>query len=190
MLVSVTSLATISFDRMIGVAYPFHKHLGAWGSRAIIVGFWVLSAVLALPFSFYRVYTVRIWQDMTERTCGEQRDELRIWWIAVIIALTWLPLLIMVISYTKRVVRMMFVIVLVFILSWLPFQIMKIFEDKYIDDSGQYLPDQEAEYKVLLSVSHYMMYTNTAVNPLIYALMHQTFRRAFRVTFTCFYRKK
>ncbi|XP_042891769.1 substance-K receptor-like [Penaeus japonicus] len=215
MLVSVTSLATISFDRMVGVVYPFHKHLGSWGSRAIIIGFWLLSAVLALPFSFYRVYAVRIWQDLTERTCGEQRDEIRIWWIVVIIALTWLPLLVMVISYTvifvylrkgvsvtarrehpailhlkKRVVRMMFVILMVFILSWLPFQIMKIFEDNYITADGHYLPDQEAEYKILLSVSHYMMYVNSAVNPVIYGLMHQTFRRAFRVTFTCFYRKK
>lgn len=45
-------------------------------------------------------------------------------------------------------------------------------------------------YNILLTVSQYMLYTNPAINPIVYALMHTTFRRAFRVTFPCFYGKK
>ena len=58
MLVSLASLATISCDRMMGVARPFHTHLKTWQSLAIIVIIWVSSAVLAVPWGLYRVYTV------------------------------------------------------------------------------------------------------------------------------------
>ncbi|KAK8738487.1 hypothetical protein OTU49_003904, partial [Cherax quadricarinatus] len=100
MLVSVTSLATISFDRMVGVVSPFHQHLKRRHSLAIIVIIWVVSAMLSVPFGLYRVYTVREWKDLTERTCGEEDDKIRVWWVVSITGLTWLPLVIMVVSYT------------------------------------------------------------------------------------------
>lgn len=59
MLVSVTTLAIISFDRMLGVVHPFHKHLKKKQSIAIIVCIWIASALLAVPFAIYRIYTVR-----------------------------------------------------------------------------------------------------------------------------------
>lgn len=58
MMVSVTSLATISFDRMIGVIWPFHTHLKIWQSVTIIVVIWIVSTILAVPFAIYRIYTV------------------------------------------------------------------------------------------------------------------------------------
>lgn len=58
MLVSLASLTTISFDRMMGVVRPFHTHLKTWQSLAIIVVIWVSAAVLALPWGLYRVFTV------------------------------------------------------------------------------------------------------------------------------------
>lgn len=58
MMVSVTSLATISCDRMMGVVRPFHNHLKPWQSIAIIFVIWTVSALLAVPFAVYRVFTV------------------------------------------------------------------------------------------------------------------------------------
>lgn len=58
MMVSVTSLATISCDRMMGVVRPFHNHLKPWQSIAIIITIWTVSALLAVPFAIFRVYTV------------------------------------------------------------------------------------------------------------------------------------
>ncbi|KAG7172818.1 Substance-K receptor-like, partial [Homarus americanus] len=217
MLVSVTSLATISCDRMVGVVFPFHKHLKRWNYVAIIVAIWVVSAILALPFCFYRIYTVRAWKDLTETNCGEEDQKIRIWWVVSIIGLTWLPLSIMVVSYTrifvyfqqmrfsfmksrehpamvhlkKRVVRMMFVVVVAFTVCWLPFQILKIANNMFIDESGHFVNEKaEQTYNDLLTVAQYMVYTNAAINPIVYALMHQTFRRAFRVTFPCFYKNE
>lgn len=59
MLVSVTTLAIISFDRMLGVVRPFHQHLKKKQSIAIIACIWLLSALFAVPFAIYRIYTVR-----------------------------------------------------------------------------------------------------------------------------------
>lgn len=59
MLVSVTTLAIISFDRMLGVVRPFHQHLKKKQSITIIIFIWIASALFAVPFAVYRIYTVR-----------------------------------------------------------------------------------------------------------------------------------
>lgn len=217
MMVSVTSLATISFDRMIGVIWPFHTHLKIWQSVTIIVVIWIVSTILAVPFAIYRIYTVHPWQDLTEITCGEDSKKLHVWWMINMIGLTWLPLTIMLCSYTtiliyfrsssfksrtnnehpaitlmkRRVVTMMFSVVIAFTIFWLPFQLLKICNGLFLDEDSQFKNDRAREsYDILFTFSHYLMYTNVAVNPIIYALMHQTFRRALRVTFPCFFHRK
>lgn len=45
-------------------------------------------------------------------------------------------------------------------------------------------------YNALVTVSQYMIYVNPAANPIIYGLMHQNFRRAFRLTFPCIFTRK
>ncbi|KAG0728907.1 Substance-K receptor [Chionoecetes opilio] len=216
MLVSVTSLATISFDRMMGVVRPFHTHLKIWQSVAIIAIIWVVSAVIALPFAFYRIYTVHQWQDLTQTTCGEDTKKMNVWWMVSMLGLTWLPLFIMLCCYTtilvyfrtskfktkthgehptithmkRKVVIMMFSIVIAFSVFWLPFQMLKICGSLFFEESQFKNPTAEKAYNILYPISHYMIYTNVAVNPIIYGLMHQTFRRAFKVTFPCFYRGK
>lgn len=217
MMVSVTSLAVISCDRMMGVVRPFHNHIKPWQSIAIIFIIWTVSALLAVPFAVYRIYTVHHWQDLDETTCGEDVKKMHVWWMINMIGLTWLPLLVMIVCYTtilvyfrthkfkasrnkehpalthlkRRVVLMMFVVVVAFTICWLPFQLLKICNNLFLDDNTQFKNEKaRRSHDILLTLSHYMMYTNAAINPIIYALMHQTFRRAFRVTFPCFYNHK
>lgn len=216
MLVSLASLATISFDRMMGVVRPFHTHLKTWHSLAIIVVIWGSSAVLALPWGLYRVFTVHIWKDCVQTICGEN-EKLYIWWMVAVVGLTWLPLAIMLISYStilvyfrhpkfknlskrehpvmthlkKRVVKMMFLVVVIFVVCWLPLQLLNIFYTSFLDENGQ-IKDEETEkyYNALVTVSQYMIYVNPAANPIIYGLLHQNFRRAFRLTFPCIFTRK
>ncbi|XP_066972695.1 substance-K receptor-like isoform X2 [Macrobrachium rosenbergii] len=215
MLVSVTSLAVISFDRMLGIVRPFHVHLKQWQSLAIIFVIWVYSFVIAAPFGIHRVYTIHIWNDLTETMCGEDLTKLQVWWNVVVAALTWIPQGVMIVSYAviifsfkrpyrkaikpehpaivhlkRRVIRMMFIVVLGLALCWLPLQALKVFSDLFIDDSGRYIENRKHQYEALFSLSHYMIYTNCAFNPIVYALMHQTYRRAFRITFSCFFSRK
>ena len=72
MLVSVTSLAIISFDRMIGVVYPFHTHLKHWQTHVIIACIWVYSIGFAVPFAQNRNFIVSINLVIYE-WCGKWR---------------------------------------------------------------------------------------------------------------------
>lgn len=215
MLVSLESLATISCDRMMGVVRPFHTHLKTWQSLAIIIVIWVSSALLAVPWGLYRVYTVHIWKDRTETNCGE-KDTLYMWWMALV-GLAWLSLAIMLISYftilvyfkhpsfknfskrehpvmthlKKRVVKMMFLVVVTFAVCWLPIQLLNIFQANFLNDFGGLKDDtSKRNYAALMTVSQYMIYVNPAVNPIIYGFLHQNFRRAFRLTFPCIFTRK
>ncbi|XP_063885809.1 substance-K receptor-like isoform X2 [Scylla paramamosain] len=215
MLVSLESLATISCDRMMGVVRPFHTHLKTWQSLAIIIIIWVSSAVLAVPWGLYRVYTIHIWKDRTETNCGE-KETLYMWWMALV-GLAWLSLAIMLVSYftilayfrhpsfknfskrehpvmthlKKRVVKMMFLVVVTFVVCWLPIQLLNIFHTNFLNDFGSLKDDtSKRNYAALMTVSQYMIYVNPAVNPVIYGLLHQNFRRAFRLTFPCIFTRK
>ncbi|XP_042858338.1 substance-K receptor-like [Penaeus japonicus] len=214
MMVSVLSLATISCDRMVGVVYPFHRHLRAWQSGIVIVVIWLVSAGIAVPFGLYREYTVHKWRDVTERTC-EEAEEMQVWWLVSIIALTWLPLAVMLACYTlifinfnkyknkvrgrehpailrmkARTVRMMFVVVMLFVACWTPLQVVTLARNAFVEENGSLKKDLAETYNTLMSVCQYMMYINPAVNPIVYALMHHNFKRAFRVTFTCVFKRK
>lgn len=214
MLVSTLSLTVISYDRMLGIVRPFHKQLKMWHYDVIIVLIWILSAAFALPFMFYRVYTVRIWKDLTETNCGEN-STMGIWWIFTPLVLIWIPMAAMVISYSsilvvlkcskwrprrtehpaiihlkKRVIRMMFVVVVGFIACWGPFQANRIFYFLNIKDGRFKDPTIGQTYDIFTTISQYLLYVNPAFNPIVYGLMHNTFRRAFRITFSCFFNKK
>ncbi|XP_037790442.1 substance-K receptor-like [Penaeus monodon] len=214
LMVSVLSLATISCDRMVGVVYPFHRHLRAWQSFIVIGLIWVVSAGIAVPFGLYREYAVHKWRDVTERTC-EEAEEMQVWWLVSIVALTWLPLAVMLACYTlifinfnkyknkvrgrehpailrmkARTVRMMFVVVVVFVACWTPVQVVTLARNAFVQENGSLKENLAETYDTLMSVCQYMMYINPSVNPIVYALMHHNFKRALRVTFTCVFKRK
>nr|XP_027234973.1 substance-K receptor-like isoform X2 [Penaeus vannamei]XP_027234974.1 substance-K receptor-like isoform X2 [Penaeus vannamei] len=161
MMVSVLSLATISCDRMVGVVYPFHRHLRAWQSFIVIGLIWVVSAGIAVPFGLYREYAVHKWRDVTERTC-EEANEMRVWWLVSIVALTWVPLGVMLACYA-----------LIFINF-----------NKY-KNKVRGRDVRHPHVRVPVHDVH-----QPSVNPIVYALMHHNFRRAFRVTFACAFKGK
>ncbi|XP_068235008.1 substance-K receptor-like isoform X2 [Palaemon carinicauda] len=215
MLVSTLSLTVISYDRMIGIVRPFHKPPKIWQYNVIIILIWILSAALAVPFMLYRVYTIRIWKDLTETNCGENNSKMGLWWTFTLIILIWIPMGVMLISYTsilvvlknskwrqrltehpailrikKRVIRMMFIVVVGFIVCWVPFQGNRIFYILNTENGRLKDPTTEHIYDIFTTVSQYLLYVNPAFNPIVYGLMHHTFKRAFRITFSCFFNKK
>ncbi|CAL4059376.1 unnamed protein product [Meganyctiphanes norvegica] len=220
MLVSMTSLATISIDRMLGVARPWHRHLNSKQSCLIVISIWIYAFFMATPFGIYRVYRERQWYDFLEITCTEVQSKTKIWWIIENIALVWLPLIILLISncvifisfkkfavkvrgkehpamihMKKRVIKMMFVMVLLFTIMWIPFQISGILDSMGIFYSpngagGIWKPGGKLQHDLWMNISQYLIYVNPVVNPIVYALMHQNFRRAYRTTCTCCFKSK
>ncbi|CAL4082619.1 unnamed protein product, partial [Meganyctiphanes norvegica] len=218
MIVSVFTLATISIDRMLGVVKPFHRYLKARQAIIIVIIIWTFSSCISTPLGAYMDYTTKIWKDTTEHNCGEKDKLLKSWKAIVYVSLTWIPLLIMLISYItifinfqhytkhfhkrehpaiihvkKRVFQMMFIVVALFNICWMPFLVFQVccFPDLlFVGENGQVVEKYTQVYKAFNSVSHYMMYISPAINPYLYALLHRNYRRALRVTFPCIFKNK
>ncbi|CAO1382419.1 unnamed protein product [Diamesa hyperborea] len=73
----------------------------------------------------------------------------------------------------KRVTRMIVVVVLAFAICWLPIQIILVLKSLHMYDTT-------ALTVGLQIISHVLAYTNSCVNPILYAFLSENFRKAFR----------
>ncbi|ALC45557.1 Pk1r [Drosophila busckii] len=81
---------------------------------------------------------------------------------------------------TRRVVRMLVAVVICFFLCWAPFHAQRLIAI-YAPDSGAQWHDQhEFLYTVMTYVSGVLYYLSTCINPLLYNLMSNKFREAFK----------
>lgn len=216
LLASVFSLTVISFDRLLGIVYPFHRRLDKMTARIIILAVWMAAMGIATPFIFFRTYKVRQWADYTEIFCSEDSRQVNIYWIVILSVMVWLPLSAMSIAYTfiimkldrykklvarienfkqvhhrRRVIRMLYIILIVFFICWLPFQILVFYRSalKSIDASSNIQPIPKS-YKVFFFAAHYIAFCSCLVNPIVYSLTNQKFRRAFLEHCICVKKKK
>ncbi|RXG71448.1 C-X-C chemokine receptor type 1, partial [Armadillidium vulgare] len=191
-----------------------HRHLKRWHCNLIILVIWIVSIACAVPFYIFRNYGVRYWEDLTEVYCEEVYEKTFIAWLVIIIVLNWIPLTVMLFCYTKlfmefkkhamkvegkehpgilnmkkRFVKMLFAMIIVFTLCWLPFQLFVIFNEHLVMNNDSKTNDSD-EVMYRFTLMEYIVYLNPAVNPFIYGLMHENFKRGFRVTFKCFFKKK
>ncbi len=83
------------------------------------------------------------------------------------------------------VIRMLIVTIIVYVICISPFRVINL-----LDIFGHHLPINAI---VLVHVTRMMMYTNSAVNPILYNIISNSFSKAFRQTFcrsVKFHRKK
>ncbi|KAH8417582.1 hypothetical protein KR222_002298, partial [Zaprionus bogoriensis] len=81
---------------------------------------------------------------------------------------------------TRRVLRMLVAVVICFFLCWAPFHAQRLIAI-YAPDRGAQLHDQHVFlYTVMTYVSGVLYYLSTCINPLLYNLMSNKFREAFR----------
>jgi len=75
----------------------------------------------------------------------------------------------------KRVTALVFTVILVFIVCWSPIQIVLLY--KSVTDSD----DWDTDYSMIIIqiVSQVLAYTNSCLNPLLYAKMSRNFRCGF-----------
>ncbi|KAH8388494.1 hypothetical protein KR093_008006, partial [Drosophila rubida] len=83
---------------------------------------------------------------------------------------------------TRRVLRMLVAVVICFFLCWAPFHAQRLIAI-YAPARGAQLHDQhEFLYTVMTYVSGVLYYLSTCINPLLYNLMSNKFREAFKVS--------
>ncbi|XP_052902512.1 allatostatin-A receptor [Anopheles moucheti] len=78
----------------------------------------------------------------------------------------------------KRVTRMVVVVVLVFAFCWCPIQVILLLKSLKLYD----LTHASIIFQI---VSHVLAYTNSCINPVLYAFLSDNFRKAFRKVVWC-----
>lgn len=84
-----------------------------------------------------------------------------------------------------RVSRMVVVMVLLFIVCWGPIQILILLQAFCSEDVSH----SYTLYKLKIW-AHCMSYSNSSINPVIYAFMGANFRKAFRSVFPLIFKRK
>lgn len=127
------------------------------------------------------------------------------YWHVIISVIVWFPLGVMVICYTAiflkldryeqkvlrrenpisvsyktKVARMMFTVLIVFVLLRVPFTALIFVRNQMLKDTK--VNQVQGAFSILWYCSHYLMFCNAAINPIIYGLTNDNFRKAYRQT--------
>ncbi|XP_053391825.1 QRFP-like peptide receptor [Mercenaria mercenaria] len=141
----------------------------------------------------------------SDGSCDNGITSKKIYWIIVCGVLNWTPMLFMTLAYTfivirlrkhkivpklgasskssiqerskRRVVIMLFSVLIAFIVCAVPFQTIRIYFLFTREDIGYKLPDW---YPTLDFGAVLLMYSNAAINPVIYAGLNENFRKGFK----------
>nr|AGE11606.1 SIFamide receptor [Ixodes scapularis] len=204
---SINTLVAISMDRCLAICYPLKCQLSTRSVRKILVIIWTFSIAITFPWALYFTLQplhpsipgislcVEQWPDETSST---------LYFILAHLVLCYLfPLLLIIVCYSciwvkvwrrsipgeskhteimvqkskLKVVKMMFVVVVIFVISWLPLYI--IFTRTKLDS-----PPEEGSVEwnlmlILTPVAQWLGASNSCINPVLYAYFNQKFRKGF-----------
>ncbi|XP_019530544.3 QRFP-like peptide receptor isoform X1 [Aedes albopictus] len=213
LITSVLCLCGISYDRLTAIVFPKKSRLTMRGVTIIIACAWIVGLVLALPLTIYRNYKERQWKNYLETFCAENTSFLPQYWHVLIGALVWFPLLVMIccysliflkldryqrkvlnrehpisVSYKRKVAKCLFVVLVVFILLRIPFTTLVFIRyNRFVNANSDQIGK---DFQILWYVSHYLMFLNAAINPIIYGMTNDNFRKAYNKTkiWRCFWK--
>ncbi|XP_062554100.1 neuropeptide FF receptor 2-like [Armigeres subalbatus] len=213
LITSVLCLCGISYDRLTAIVFPKKSRLTMRGVNVIIASSWGIGFCLALPLTIFRNYKERQWKNYLETFCAENTNFLPQYWHVLIGALVWFPLAVMIccygliflkldryqrkvlnrehpisVCYKRKVAKCLFVVLIVFVLLRIPFTTLVFiryyrFVNANSDQIGK-------DFLILWYVSHYLMFLNAAINPVIYGMTNDNFRKAYNKTkiWRCFWK--
>uniref|UniRef100_A0A6P8J456 Substance-P receptor-like n=1 Tax=Actinia tenebrosa TaxID=6105 RepID=A0A6P8J456_ACTTE len=201
---SVLSMAAIAFDRFFAIFRPLKRTISFPRAKQIIVAIWLASIVFSCPNLYALrleqiggvVYCVEKWSPLFD----EAKSPLA-YTIALFIGLYALPLFIIAVIYTtvilrlwsrttpgqnsitnrsnrertnKKVLKMLITVVVVFAVCWLPLYVRMFllfsFPVKYLCGLPYHMD----------FITLYLGHANSAVNPYIYVIFNENFRKGFK----------
>lgn len=201
---SVLSMAAIAFDRFFAIFRPLKRTISFPCAKKIIVAIWLASIVFSCPNLYVLrlqeidgvVYCVEKWSPLFDEASSPLA-----YTIALFIGLYALPLLIIGIIYTtviirlwsrttpgqnsitnrsnrertnKKVLKMLITVVVVFGVCWLPLYVRMFLLFSY---PARYLCGLPYH---LDFITLYFGHANSAVNPYIYVIFNENFRKGFK----------
>ncbi|XP_051991106.1 delta-type opioid receptor-like [Xyrauchen texanus] len=200
MFTSIFTLTMMSVDRYIAVCHPvraleFRTPIKA---KIINVCIWMLSSAVGVPIMIMAVTKVT---NQGTTICMLKFPDPEWYWdtvtkICVFIFAFVVPVLVITICYglmilrlrsvrllsgtkekdrnMRRITRMVLVVVAAFIICWTPIQIFIIV--KTLVDINQKNPFVIASWHLCIALG----YTNSSLNPVLYAFLDENFKRCFR----------
>ncbi|CAL1282020.1 unnamed protein product [Larinioides sclopetarius] len=168
----------------------------------------------ASPTAIWRWLQTRKWHDYEEVSlfqvwCNENGFILKYYWLMILILLVYVPLTVMAVAYTaiilqldkyehqlflrehplkmkyrKKVIKVLFMYVLNYLAFWVLFQVVVLY--RYFKPPQQELAPW---YRKVYFPAHVLTYAQSAINPIIYGVCNESFRKAFRITFRCLFKK-
>ncbi|XP_055876707.1 QRFP-like peptide receptor isoform X2 [Biomphalaria glabrata] len=143
-------------------------------------------------------------RERSDGSCDQGIIAERVYWAVVISVLNWIPMVMMTINYAviihrlhstrvvstnsgslgmsiiqrrsaKKVVKMLFILLLTFIVCTVPFQVVTIYEN--YKDRITKLPSW---YHPVFFTAVTLMYAHSGINPVMYGAMNQTFQEGFK----------
>lgn len=203
LITSVITLCFISYDRLTAIAFPLENRLNFHSAKIAICVSWLGGFVLSAPLAIFRNYQERQWKNFLESFCTENLQVLPIYWHVLIVALVWIPLAFLVfcyscifwkldqyekirrkhdnpltISYKRKFAVTLFIVVLTFALLRLPFTTLVFIRSNMLKHSE--MNQIEGSFQVLWYISHYLIFVDCTLTPIIYGVTNENFRRAFR----------
>lgn len=204
MVASILTLVAMSADRYMAVTYALEtKHLRtpkvAFVMSCII---WLIALAVATPTPM--AYSERYYPQLKNFYCSDYWGEghLKEVYFLMLFVLGYLTPLITIfilsmliirqlwlmkqpegprmkesINKKRKVTRLIIVVVLVFCLCWLPAHISWLWAVFFINKTVKSISYQFLYFKIM---AHVLSYSNSAVNPVIYAFLSANFRRGFQ----------
>ncbi|XP_054639047.1 galanin receptor type 1 isoform X2 [Dunckerocampus dactyliophorus] len=179
MLVSIFTLSAMSVDRYVAIVHSRKSSTIRVAKHAFIgvVIIWILSLTMAAPIMYYQnifhggenlTFCWEVWPDQNQK---------KVYVVCTFVFGYVLPLLLISFCYSKTA-QTVLVVVVVFCLSWLPHHVVHLWAE-----FGTF-PLNQASF-VLRVVAHCLAYSNSSVNPVIYAFLSENFRKAYKQVFKC-----
>ncbi|KAF4080483.1 hypothetical protein AMELA_G00171820 [Ameiurus melas] len=200
MFTSIFTLTMMSVDRYIAVCHPVRalEFRTPVKAKLINVCIWILSSAIGVPIMVMAVTKVT---DQGKTVCTLKFPEPDWYWdtvtkICVFIFAFVVPVLVITICYglmilrlrsvrllsgskekdrnMRRITRMVLVVVAAFIICWTPIHIFIII--KTLVEIDQRNPFVIASWHLCIALG----YTNSSLNPILYAFLDENFKRCFR----------
>ncbi|KAK1337542.1 hypothetical protein QTO34_002174 [Cnephaeus nilssonii] len=182
MLVSIFTLVAMSVDRYVAIVHS-RRSSSLRVSRNALLGMgciWALSIAMASPVAYHQRLFHRESGNGNLTFCWDQWPDQRHKKAYVVCTFVFgylLPLLLICFCYAKTA-QTVLVVVVVFGISWLPHHVIHLWVEFGV------FPLTPASFLFRIA-AHCLAYSNSSVNPIIYAFLSENFRKAYKQVFKC-----
>nr|7XRR_A Chain A, Orexin receptor type 2 [Homo sapiens] len=211
--VSVWTLSAIALDRWYAICHPLMFKSTAKRARNSIVIIWIVSCIIMIPQAIVMECST-VFPGLAQKTtlftvCDERwGGEIypKMYHICFFLVTYMAPLCLMVLAYLqifrklwcrqipgvaaeikqirarRKTARMLMIVLLVFAICYLPISILNVL--KRVFGMFAHTEDRETVY-AWFTFSHWLVYANSAANPIIYNFLSGKFREEFKAAFSC-----